>query len=107
MNLVTAKGSTTAAAAILAGAALVPGAKRVLDDAIDEIQRQAEEAALRMMLEELSPESRQIAALNEAGARLFDGFASGFEVLPIRKRPLKPKPHGREALVKRQKKARV
>lgn len=102
MNLVTAIDAVKGNAAMAAGVALVPGAKWLIDAAVEEIQRQAQEA----VLEGLSPDSRQIAALHEAGVSLFDGFASGIEVLPVRKRPLKPKPHGREALVMRQKKAR-
>lgn len=105
MNL---KDAIAVGAAVSAGAALVPGAKQVLDDAINEMQYQAQEAVYRSFLEELSPKSRQIVALQEAGVMsLFGRAAFGVEILPIRKRPLKPKPRGREALVKRQKKARL
>lgn len=100
MSFATAGDAAAAAASILTGAALVPGARRVLDDAIDEIQHQAAEAVLRSMLEELSPDSRRVAALHEIGVSVFSGMPM------IRERPLKPKPHGREVLVKRQKKAR-
>lgn len=110
MNLVTAKDVITARAAIAAigvSAVALPGVRQVIEDAVENIQRWEREAVCRSLLEELSPDSRQAVALQELGvSHLVDGYASGVEILPIRKRPLKPKPRGRKALVKRQKKAR-
>lgn len=88
-----------AASVMAAGASVValPGVRQVVTSAADiEDLHREREAELGRLLRAFSPEPKQIAALHELGV----------EVLPIRKRPLKPKPRGRDELVKRQRKAR-
>lgn len=91
-----------------ASAVALPGVRRVIMTAAEvEALHKEQEAELGRLLRFFSPASEQLAALQKLGVSVWDGFANGVEVLPIRKRPLKPTPRGRDALVKRQKKARL
>lgn len=107
MDMTIGASEIVKAAASLSAVAL-PGVRQVIMTAAEiEALHKEREAELARLLWDFSPEPKQMAALRELGAGVWDGFANGVEMLSIRKRPLKPEPRGRDALVKRQKKARL